>query len=141
MKFIRIIVPGKPIAKGRPRMTTINGHARAFTPQRTVNYESLVALAGEMAMEGRPPLEGPLAIVVFAHFALPLKVSKARRQKAADGKDWHSCRPDGDNVLKAAGDGLNGIVWRDDSQIASAQIIKIYSEIPRLVVEVRELCA
>ena len=45
----------------------------------------------------------------------------------------------GDNVLKAAGDGLNGIVWRDDAQIASAQIIKLYSETPRLIIEVREL--
>lgn len=139
--MIRIVVPGQPVAKGRARATSINGRARLFTPAKTVAYEGLIALAGEKAMDGREPLLGPLAITVFANFQLPKKPSKARLAKAAAGQDYHTARPDGDNVLKAAGDGLNGIVWRDDSQIASAQIVKLYSETPRLVIEVRELPA
>jgi len=36
-------------------------------------------------------------------------------------------------------DGLKGIVWRDDAQIASAQIVKTYANSPRFVIEVRPL--
>lgn len=137
--MIRIVVPGKPIAKGRPRLSTFNGHARAFTPPRTVAYEGLVALAGQDVMDGAPLLDGALAVTVWAHFPLPQKVSRARRELAASGRDWHTCKPDGDNILKAACDGLNGVVWRDDAQVASAQIVKLYSDTPRLVIEVKSL--
>lgn len=136
---IRIFVPGKPIAKGRPRMTTINGHARAFTPERTVRYENLVASEGASVMQGAAPLEGALAVTMFAHFPLPKGASRARRLQAAEGRDWHTCRPDGDNIIKAACDALNGIVWRDDLQVASVQIVKLYRETPGLVIEVRAL--
>lgn len=139
MSAVRIIVPGKPVAKGRPRLTTINGHARAFTPDRTVRYENLVATAGAGAMNGAAPLEGALAVTLTAYFQLPKGASKARRVVAAEGRDWHTCRPDGDNIIKAACDALNGIVWRDDAQVASVQIVKLYQETPRLEIEVRHL--
>jgi Holliday junction resolvase RusA-like endonuclease len=137
--MIRILVPGQPVAKGRPKITTIGGKPRAYTPEKTVRYENLVALAGAKVMDGRELLEGPLRLTIFAHFQLPKKVSKERRAKAAAGQDWHTSRPDGDNVLKAVGDALNGIVWRDDAQIAHPEIIKLYREIPELVIEVRPL--
>ncbi|MFX8637221.1 RusA family crossover junction endodeoxyribonuclease, partial [Acinetobacter baumannii] len=54
-------------------------------------------------------------------------------------RDWHTSRPDGDNVLKAVGDGLNAVLWRDDAQIAEASIRKIYSETPGLEIEVHPL--
>ena len=137
--MIRVTVPGQPIAKGRARAAIMGGRTRMFTPAKTVNYEGLIAHEGADAMAGREPLQGPLAVTVFAYFQLPKTVTKARRALVAAGKDFHVSRPDGDNVLKAVGDGLNGVVWRDDSQIASAQIVKVYSDTPRLVIEVRQL--
>jgi len=137
--MIRITVPGQPIAKGRARAAIMGGKVRMFTPAKTVNYEGLIAHEGVDVMDGRDLLLGPLALTVFAYFQLPKTVSKARRALVAAGKDYHVARPDGDNVLKAVGDGLNSVVWRDDSQIASAQIVKMYSETPRLVIEVRPL--
>ena len=35
-------VPGEPIGKGRPKFSPFNGHAVAYTPKKTVNYENLV---------------------------------------------------------------------------------------------------
>lgn len=128
--MIRIEIPGQPVAKGRPRVAVIAGRAHAYTPAKTVNYEAAVAFAGRDAMVGRERFEGPVAITVFAHFLTPKRGKK-------EG-DWHIGRPDADNVLKCI-DGLNGIVWRDDSQVASAQIVKIYANSPRLVIEVRAL--
>lgn len=129
--MIRIDVPGQPVAKARPKIAVIHGRAMAYTPVKTVNYEAAVALAGRTAMAGKPPLEGALAVTVFAHFMTPKRGKKAG--------DYHTGRPDADNVFKAAADALNGIVWRDDAQVASAQIVKTYANSPKLVIEVRAL--
>lgn len=128
--MIRIEVPGQPIAKGRPRVAVIAGRVHAYTPARTVTYEASIAWAGKTAMVGKEPLEGPLAVTVFAHFMTPKRGKK-------EG-DYHTGRPDAHNCLKVL-DGLNGIVWRDDAQIASAQIVKTYANSPKLVIEVRAL--
>lgn len=129
--MIRIVVPGQPVAKGRHRVAVINGRAHAYTPAKTVNYEASVAFAGKGAMVGKDLLEGPLSVTLFAHFMTPKRGKKAG--------DYHTARPDADNIAKAANDALNGIVWRDDSQVASMQIIKTYADSPQLVIEVRAL--
>lgn len=133
--MIRLTVPGQPVAKGRPRAGTVNGKVRMFTPAKTVNYEGLIALAGQQAMDGAPLIDGPLRLSVTATFAIPASWSKKR----VAGALWHTGRPDGDNLLKAVGDGLNGVVWKDDSQIAVAEIRKLYGPTPGLLVEVLPL--
>jgi Holliday junction resolvase RusA-like endonuclease len=97
-----------------------------FTPVKTVGYENQVAHYAYQAMNisGHKPMEGPLRLHVIAVFPKPASWSK---KKAAEIV-WHTGKPDGDNILKACGDALNGIVWRDDSQVAHASIIKAYSE-------------
>ena len=139
--MIRIVVPGQPVAKGRPRVAVRNGRAMAYTPAKTATYENLIALAGQDVMHDLDLdlIDGPISVTVFAHFQMPKGWSKKRRLAALTAPEWHTSRPDGDNVLKCAGDALNGVVWRDDSQIASAQIVKTYAETPQLVIEVKSL--
>ena len=48
-------------------------------------------------------------------------------------------RPDVDNVIKCVADGLNGIAWRDDSQIVSVLANKFYSTRPRVEIEITEV--
>lgn len=133
--MIRIIVPGQPVAKARPRMAVVNGHARAYTPAKTVAYEGLVAKAGHDVMGDATLLDGPLAVTVLAYFERP----QSWTRKKAEATIYHTVKPDGDNILKAASDALNGIVWHDDKQIASAQVMKLYADKPQLVIEVRPL--
>ena len=135
--MIAIHVPGKPIAKGRPRAAIRGGHVRMFTPERTVAYEALIALAGQDVMGPLEPLEGAVTLAIVATFAIPKSWSKAKKADAVAGKVWHTSRPDGDNILKAVGDGLNGVVWRDDSQIAHCSISKRYGARPGLEIVVR----
>jgi len=40
-------------------------------------------------------------------------------------------------VLKIIADALNGIAYKDDSQIVKADITKIYSDEPKVEVEIR----
>lgn len=131
----RITVPGQPQGKGRARF----GNGRTYTPAKTVAYEGLIAYAGQQVMQDfqRQPIEGPVYLTVTAYFAFPKSMSTKKRQ--AKLVHWHTAKPDGDNVLKAVGDGLNGIVWKDDSCIAFAKISKEYAETPRLEIVVEEL--
>lgn len=133
--IVRFQVPGTPQGKGRARF----GNGRTYTPEKTVAYEGLIALAGEKAMDGRLPIEGPVHLVVTATFPIPASWSKRRRTEALSGPAWHTGKPDGDNTLKAVGDGLNGIVFKDDKQIACAKITKQYGEKPGLDVMVEAL--
>jgi Holliday junction resolvase RusA-like endonuclease len=137
--IVRFTVPGQPVAKGRPRMTVRGGHARAYTPAKTVAYEGLIALAAQDAMAGRDLIEGPVHLVITASFLIPPSWSAKKRAAANSGMLWHTSKPDGDNIAKAVGDGLNGVVFADDSQVAICKISKQYGATPGLDVLVEGL--
>lgn len=137
--MIEIRVPGQPQGKGRARFARQGKFMRAYTPEKTVAYEGLIALAGQQTMDGRERLSGAVELNIAAVFQMPKSWSKKRRLAALLSPEWHTAKPDGDNVLKAVGDGLNGIVWNDDSQIARCSISKAYGETPGLLVTVTPL--
>ena len=122
-------IPGKPVAKGRPRL----GKFGTYTPEKTVNYESKVYLA---AVEAKVPmLEGPVWVELAIWFEWPK--SKHRKREPL-GRAWHTGRPDCDNVQKAVADGAEGVCWRDDAQICQWKVWKRYcaqGEQARVVVE------
>jgi len=101
---VTVFVPHKPVPKGRPRMTR---RGRVFTPQRTLDAETLVAEAwgdntkftGEVGIVMLLGSDGTL-ITVFPHEAEPQKL-----------------RGDIDNYVKTIMDGLNGKAWDDDKQV------------------------
>ncbi len=128
---IRIWIPGPPVPKGRPRMTR---HGHTYTPPRTAQYEETVAFYGLKGMQGHPPLTGAVSLVFQAIFPIPKSWSATRQQKAVMSP--HIGRPDGDNVIKSVTDGLNGIAWVDDSQIAEIRFRKVYGKDPGVLLEV-----
>lgn len=129
---VRFEIPGIPVAKGRARVTTIGGHARAYTPAKTVAYESTVALFARQAMGAAEPISGPVAVFIVATWPIPPSWPKKRREAAK----WKASKPDADNVAKAIGDACNGIVWADDSQVVDLRCVKLYGAVPGVVVEV-----
>jgi Holliday junction resolvase RusA-like endonuclease len=129
---IRLVIAGIPAAKGRPRITTRGGSPRAFTPAKTRAYEGRVADAGHHAMEGADPFDQALFVTVTAFVAMPQSLSRAKREAAIAGDLKPVTKPDVDNYAKAAIDGLNGIVFRDDSVVSDLLIRKRYSAQPRL---------
>lgn len=143
---MRLTVPGEPIAKGRARAVPIMRDGRPvvgmggrpvlrqYTPERTSRYENLVKLAAQQQMGAVPPLEGPISLTVCAVFAIPASWSN-RKRAAADGMPVTK-RPDLDNVVKAIKDGLNGVAWADDSQVAVLTAVKVYGACPRVEIEI-----
>lgn len=120
MTALRFFVPGPPRGKGRPRL---GRGGRTFTDPATVAYERRVRSAALDLLTG-PRFAGTVA--VFPEGALSLDVvavsrvaGKAPLALCCRSTGKGSPRPDGDNVLKIVSDALNGLVWRDDSQIAT----------------------
>ena len=130
-----ITIPGEPIAKARPRMTK---HGHTYTPKRTVDYERMVQTLFH-AEYGSPKLEGPILLQLDLYFEIPKSRSKAARERMQQGLERPCKRPDIDNCMKSVSDALNGIAYKDDSQIVAAVIQKFWADEPRAVVTIEEL--
>jgi len=115
------IIPGQPVAKGRPRFSR-NGHA--YTPAKTVRWEKFAAMHMRHFM-GTPMYDCPLQIQIIAVFQRPQNME---RKKYSSERIRHTVRPDADNVQKAVCDALQlaGVV-RDDSIICVQGIAKYYA--------------
>lgn len=137
MRLLEFTIPGEPVAKGRPRMTR---QGRAYTPQKTVNYETLIKECFAVAYPDHQPLTGPLGLKIDAHFTIPASWSQKKQLAAQNYAILPTKRPDVDNLIKCM-DALNGIAWRDDSQIVSVLANKFYSTRPRLEIEITEVDA
>ncbi|MFL8231041.1 RusA family crossover junction endodeoxyribonuclease, partial [Clostridioides difficile] len=48
-------------------------------------------------------------------------------------------KPDLDNIIKSVADSLNGIAYKDDSQIVEVVSKKYYSDRPRVEVELEDI--
>lgn len=136
--MIEFTIPGSPVPKGRPKLTTIGGMARAYTPAKTRNYESLVRLAAEQAMSGAAPLDGALCVELVVHLPVPESWSQKKRQAALSGAVVPSKKPDLDNVVKAVLDGMNSVAFVDDARIVDLVARKRYSETPKVAVFLSE---
>lgn len=136
---MRFIVPGIPVPKGRPRLTTINGSARAYTPKKTKDYESIVAAHAKKAMCGNPLILGGCYLEIELFFQIPSSWSKKKKEQAISGLIRPISKPDCSNVFKAIEDALNLVVWKDDSQVVEGKFSKFYSETPRAIVSIKEV--
>lgn len=131
MKTTVLIIPGVPVPKGRPRVTR-SGHA--FTPKRTRDYESKVAMIAASEHEGAP-FTGPLEVSVVAYLPKP----KKPKEKLSVPMIRSPNNGDVDNYSKAALDAIEGIVFENDSQIIQLTASKQYHKTPQLIVTVREI--
>jgi Holliday junction resolvase RusA-like endonuclease len=138
---ITIRCPGVPIAqpRQRQRVIEINGRAMAanYTPKAAPINEFKAALryAASQAHEG-PPLEGPLSVRVTFVFPRPKHLVWKSKPML---RQPHAKKPDVDNLQKAVFDGLNNVVWRDDSQIYTVHCRKLLAsgdESPHVLIEV-----
>ena len=136
LRPVTFTVPGEPVGKGRPRIGRVGAHARMFTPAKTANYETLIALAAQQAMAGREPIAGAVLVELHITVSIPASWSKRKRAQALAGQIYPTKNPDKDNFIKAIYDGCNGIVWVDDVQAVDGYQRKRYGETPGVRVKV-----
>lgn len=114
----KIIIPGRPVPKGRPRLGVRGRKAYIYTPPATREYEKLVGWVAKCS--GCRPTEGPVSVslVVFCRGKM-----------------------DVDNVAKSVLDGLNGVAYEDDDQVVELLVRKhkVKSKADeRVEIEIRE---
>lgn len=131
-KDLFIEIPGEPVGKGRPRFTR---QGRAYTPAKTAAYENLIRLAFHDKYPDWKPTESPVAVYIRAEYNMPASWPKRKRLLHLLTAGWKTSKPDLDNIIKAL-DGLNGVAWKDDSQIVHISAMKYYGLQPRLTVHI-----
>lgn len=110
---------------------------QSFTPAKMRSDAGIVKHFASQAMNGVDLLEGPLRMTVHIWRQIPKSWPKKKR-----GAVYITGTPDWDNSAKLIGDALNGVVYRDDAQIADGRVIRKYmpdgaqaGEFIRVVVE------
>jgi len=113
-------VPGRPYGKARPRFNRNTGNV--YSPDAG-NFEARVAEHGMAA--GLVPQEGPFEVAVVIKRLMAKSWSKKKKAnlcyRPMVGK------PDGVNVMAALLDGLQGVAYHDDSQVARLSCTRAWS--------------
>jgi len=117
----KIVVDGKPQSKQRPEFSRRGGKFRTYTPAKTMKYEKKVKEAVRKVM--KKPLEGPVSLTLHFYLHRPQRL-------IWNDKPMPPCytdkRPDIDNLIKGVVDGMNGVAFKDDNQIAKLVAHKQY---------------
>jgi len=122
-----IIIPGKPIAKKRPRF--------ARRGKFTVTYSDQETEAGKFLLLAKQQIDkihtGPLRVDMLFFLARPKShygTGKNSTVLKSSAPAYPDSKPDYDNYIKFALDCLNEIAWDDDSQVIGGSCFKLYAK-------------
>ena len=142
MKFT---IPGEPTGKARPRVTRWGTH----NTEKTILYENLVKMCyqeqcrdnwkDETQAWGVKYTEKPLIAFVEVYYSIPKSTPKKNILPMLKGEIRPCKKPDVDNIIKVVFDALNGIAYKDDTQIFEVHAVKRYGETARVEVELFEI--
>src|SRR5690625_2830996 len=136
--MISFTIPGKPVAQGRPRAARRGNKIMMYDPKPSKDYKEYVAkIAKEYAPE--EPTEAALGVQMKIYREIPKSTTKKDRKLINEGLKRPVVRPDTDNYTKAILDALNGIIYKDDSQIVDLKASKYYSDDPRVEIKIEAL--
>ena len=131
---IKFIVSGKPKGKARPRFRKIGDYVSTYNPKQTKEYEKLVKLSAIEQCEDELNKEysGVVKMSIKAYFKPNKSISKKQYNLLIGTEQLK--KPDSDNIAKIICDSLNGVAYKDDSQVAYLKIEKYYAEEERVEV-------
>ena len=125
---VEFIVPGQPQGKARARtVRDRRGNVHSYTPEATVQYESLIALEWRGTHSLPFPKDVPISMEIEAVFRVPTSYTKKKQQLAITGKIYPTVKVDVDNCAKSIMDGLQGEAFPDDKQVVSLYVKKRYA--------------
>ena len=137
MTELAFTVLGRPQPAGSKRAFPVRrggrvtGVAVSEDNVRAKPWQALVAAAAVDALGEERKLAGPLVLEVDFYFARPAghygKGRNAGTVRAAAPR-YPATRPDTTKLLRGLEDALNGLVWRDDSQIVDQRARKLYGD-------------
>lgn len=130
------MIPGDAVPQGRPRVVRIGGRTIAYDPPKSKAYKALVR---QCAAQNAPkePLDGAVTLDVRIYRSVPKSWNKKKRDAALAGVIQPTTKPDVSNVVKGIEDALNGIWYKDDSQIVHEYSMKQYAREPGVIVKMQ----
>ena len=131
-------VDANPVGKQRARYVKRGNFVQAYTPEKTRTYEALIKEAAKQAMGEAEPLETPVSLYLYIRVPIPASATKKRLKAISDGTEKPIKKPDASNILKSVEDGMNSVVYKDDSQIVNIHVTKVYSSVPGVDVCIKE---
>ena len=147
----KIEIQGEPIAKARPRFVHKDKNGKALPFVRTYNTQEDAEAAFKWEVIQYLTKSGtglyiiedsPVSITCSFYMGRPKShYGTGRNAKLLKQNAPHICikKKDLDNLEKHVFDCLNGLVWKDDKQIAESHARKIYSENPRTEITIRSM--
>lgn len=134
--MISFDVDGEIMGMPRPRSTIVNGHVRVYETKESSENKAYIRMAYKEAMRKALPEitttardEYGYTVTILIRKACPKSFSKKKRKAALAGLMRPTTKPDLDNVAKTILDALNGVAWKDDSEITTLAIAKKYSKL------------
>ena len=134
--MIQFEILGQPMGKQRPRVLRSGW---AYTPSKTVNYETMVKYTYQNLYGDREQFTGLIEAHITAIFPIPKSYSKKKTAELLAGHKNYDKKPDCDNIAKMILDALNGIAYKDDSQVTHLCVSKEYGTQPKVIVELKEI--
>lgn len=131
-EVITYIIPGCPLPLSRARM----GRGRMWDSQKQEKFSFAIHLTNQH--ENRSLYHGPLHLDISFFMPIPKFVAKKRKYITQSG-NYHIGIPDLSNLIKFVEDAATGILFADDSIIASLCVSKKYDTNARTEFTVREL--
>lgn len=122
MRNLKIIIPGNPIAKKRPRFARRGKFVTTYNPQ--VSEEGKFIVMMQTQLNGHQPIPKGTPIQLQCFFNMPVPDSMPKKYRDIRP---HTKKPDLDNMIKFVKDCANGILWADDSQVFSVHASKEYA--------------
>ena len=137
--MLSFVLPCVPTAQARARHGVVNGHSMTFKSDRqAANERTLDALL--MQYMPAAPLAGAISLEFRAVFPAPKSAGKSRRAAMLCGQQYHTHKPDLDNLAKQLKDAMTRLqYWNDDRQVVRLICQKAYGETGRWEVCVREM--
>ena len=141
-KEIVLIIDGNPFGKQRPRVVrTRKGASRAFTPEKTANYESYIKTLYRQKYGRRTSFkeDDELHLDIKAYYEIAKSTPKYLKEMMLIGVVKPTKKPDVDNIIKIIADSLNGVAYKDDKQIVACSCQKFYASEPRVEIVISKL--
>lgn len=134
--MISFTVPGTPRGKERVAQAGRYGQKHRYAATSSKAEETGIGTIAKRAMKGQPPLTCPVQVQIVAVFQTPKSWKADLQQAAAEGRVYHTAKPDRDNIDKLVCDALKGICWHDDSQVSGGGTWKRYGSPARIEVRI-----
>lgn len=133
-----VIFEIEPVEQARPRAAYIGRRIIMYDPEKVKNFKKELSQLARLHYRD-DPLDEALKVEISFYRPVQKSLSKKERARRLSGEHRPTVKPDLDNYIKSALDGLNGILWTDDAHIVDLHAHKYYSDRPRIEITVREL--